>query len=664
MRSTTLALMLAHAGAFSLSTPLRASQPVLVRAVFMSEEEDGIDKAALAKEKRLKAERLALQAERAALEVERMELEIKKKKLETAKAEPEAFLADLITDSKDAMASPPPVVGAPVPAPAEAAKEEFSPLGGFFSLNATATDQPPPPPPLTYGSIASIVQGRDEATLQLSDSQIEACKSRIFDLESFYVMRAEQTFLGTIFRGNLRTNSSIAYASITEKAAGVPELDGYKFLLLDDPISPTLEDLQVTRPPRVISPSSHGLRPPLLTIFHLANPRCAAGRGWRAAGAPASLPCPTVRGDPPSAGPRAVHYRLCRDGGLHRHHPRLRALDVRPCRWWPPPRSARKGRHVTARHGISDRFRNWRHLPRPRIRPRPRRTQARPQARHPRPRAIPPARACTTGPNPQLAACAPAGDAAVPKSQNGSSALFAPHSAVPQGLFGCITRLLTFAPNRQALFDFAFAGPAVGYLLSIFLYAAGILLSVDLTLPPGAAENIAALASGALPGADAANAAADAASTAASATASFSASASAAAAGASASGATSLADLSPVIPSSLLATSFLLGGLADAMLPGLSQEPAVAVHPLVVVGFVGAIVNALQLLPIGRLDGGRIASAVLGQSSAGLLSGIMLLALGMLRMDSNPARPPAHAPLKTKCQLAPVTSLVRDASDA
>ena len=32
-------------------------------------------------------------------------------------------------------------------------------------------------------------------------------------------------------------------------------------------------------------------------------------------------------------------------------------------------------------------------------------------------------------------------------------------------------------------------------------------------------------------------------------------------------------------------------------------------------GFTGALLNALQLLPVGRLDGGRLATAALGQRS-------------------------------------------------
>ena len=78
----------------------------------------------------------------------------------------------------------------------------------------------------------------------------------------------------------------------------------------------------------------------------------------------------------------------------------------------------------------------------------------------------------------------------------------------------------------------------------------------------------------------------------------------------------------PVVPSSLIQSSLLLGGIATALPPGLCNELAVVLHPLAVVGFVGALVNALQLIPIGRLDGGRVCLAVLGQPVAGLVSGL------------------------------------------
>jgi membrane-associated protease RseP (regulator of RpoE activity) len=43
-------------------------------------------------------------------------------------------------------------------------------------------------------------------------------------------------------------------------------------------------------------------------------------------------------------------------------------------------------------------------------------------------------------------------------------------------------------------------------------------------------------------------------------------------------------------------------------------------HPVHQPGFTGALLNALQLLPVGRLDGGRLATAALGQGSHLLVS--------------------------------------------
>lgn len=106
----------------------------------------------------------------------------------------------------------------------------------------------------------------------------------------------------------------------------------------------------------------------------------------------------------------------------------------------------------------------------------------------------------------------------------------------------------------------------------------------------------------------------------------------------------------PVLPTGLLKSSLLLGSLAQAFLPSVATQLTVQIHPLAVVGFTGqcsraqscrpcmrlsfavlagALLNALQLLPIGRLDGGRVSLAVFGQNGAGLVSGLFLLGLGV-----------------------------------
>lgn len=50
-----------------------------------------------------------------------------------------------------------------------------------------------------------------------------------------------------------------------------------------------------------------------------------------------------------------------------------------------------------------------------------------------------------------------------------------------------------------------------------------------------------------------------------------------------------------------------------------------AVHPLAIVGVTGIIVNALNLMPIGSLDGGRIAMSAFGRKAGGVLGTLTLL---------------------------------------
>lgn len=50
-----------------------------------------------------------------------------------------------------------------------------------------------------------------------------------------------------------------------------------------------------------------------------------------------------------------------------------------------------------------------------------------------------------------------------------------------------------------------------------------------------------------------------------------------------------------------------------------------AVHPLAIIGITGVIVNALNLMPIGSLDGGRIAMSAFGRKAGGVLGTVTLL---------------------------------------
>lgn len=48
-------------------------------------------------------------------------------------------------------------------------------------------------------------------------------------------------------------------------------------------------------------------------------------------------------------------------------------------------------------------------------------------------------------------------------------------------------------------------------------------------------------------------------------------------------------------------------------------------HPLAIIGMTGMIVNALNLMPIGSLDGGRIAMSSFGRKAGGVLGTVTLL---------------------------------------
>jgi membrane-associated protease RseP (regulator of RpoE activity) len=86
----------------------------------------------------------------------------------------------------------------------------------------------------------------------------------------------------------------------------------------------------------------------------------------------------------------------------------------------------------------------------------------------------------------------------------------------------------------------------------------------------------------------------------------------------------------PQVPSLLFRASMLVGSLAKLVAPHLDlSHSTIAVHPLAVVGYTGLLINALNLLPIGRLDGGRIVQCIFGRSTASRVGGITLLLQGL-----------------------------------
>ncbi|VEU38817.1 unnamed protein product [Pseudo-nitzschia multistriata] len=100
----------------------------------------------------------------------------------------------------------------------------------------------------------------------------------------------------------------------------------------------------------------------------------------------------------------------------------------------------------------------------------------------------------------------------------------------------------------------------------------------------------------------------------------------------------------PALPLEILRQSTLGGAIIDAILPGSLYVPDgaptggifVPLHPFALAGYVGLIVNALALLPIGTTDGGRLTMALFDRAekmSIGTLTLMALLWAGLFGSD-------------------------------
>lgn len=144
------------------------------------------------------------------------------------------------------------------------------------------------------------------------------------------------------------------------------------------------------------------------------------------------------------------------------------------------------------------------------------------------------------------------------------------------GSFGAITRFESLLPNRTVLFDISFAGPAWGGLTSFILLIFGFVLS-----HPGSFFKL---------------------------------------------------------PTTFFQGSILVGTLAKVFFGSSLEATLVDVHPLVVIGWLGLVITALNLLPAGQLDGGRIVQAIYGRKIARRTTIATLITLGIVVLF-NPANP-------------------------
>lgn len=150
------------------------------------------------------------------------------------------------------------------------------------------------------------------------------------------------------------------------------------------------------------------------------------------------------------------------------------------------------------------------------------------------------------------------------------------------GITSTLTSLKSPPKNREQLFDFAVAGPLCGLTASIAALYAGLQMTVF----------------------------AD----------------------------PSTAAMFPALPLEILRQSSLGGGIVDSVLgsgtlsvpDGASQMIAsitIPLHPVAVAGFIGLLVNAFALLPIGTTDGGRMGQALFNRAGKGIIGQIALFAL-------------------------------------
>ncbi|GBF79285.1 site-2 protease family protein [Aphanothece sacrum] len=144
------------------------------------------------------------------------------------------------------------------------------------------------------------------------------------------------------------------------------------------------------------------------------------------------------------------------------------------------------------------------------------------------------------------------------------------------GSFGAITRFESLLPHRTALFDLAFAGPALGGIISLVVLIIGFILSHEGSLFQ--------------------------------------------------------------VPTQFFQGSILVGSLAKVILGNQLQQSIINIHPLAIVGWLGLVITALNIMPAGQLDGGRIVQAIYGRKIARRTTIATLIVLAIVTVI-NPGNP-------------------------
>ncbi len=157
-----------------------------------------------------------------------------------------------------------------------------------------------------------------------------------------------------------------------------------------------------------------------------------------------------------------------------------------------------------------------------------------------------------------------------------------PFSFFPLGTFGAFIQIRSPIPNRKVLFDVGILGPMAGWVVSLpFLFWG---MSHSQVVP--ISSELAGM------------------------------------------GGFSFQELDPKI--SLLLTLITKGILGSE----LHRNSAIALHPVAIAGCLGLVVTALNLMPVGQLDGGHIVHAMYGQrvgAAIGQIARLLILLLSLLQ---------------------------------
>jgi membrane-associated protease RseP (regulator of RpoE activity) len=149
------------------------------------------------------------------------------------------------------------------------------------------------------------------------------------------------------------------------------------------------------------------------------------------------------------------------------------------------------------------------------------------------------------------------------------------------GTFGAFIQMRSPVPNRKALFDVSIAGPLAGFLATLPLLIWGLAHSQVIPAPAKAGL---------------------------------------------------------LNPNALNPQHSVLLALLSKLALGshLVPKTAIDLHPVAIAGFLGLIVTALNLMPVGQLDGGHIIHAMFGQKTAiiiGQVSRLLLLLLSLVQQE-------------------------------